>query len=83
MDLMHLQEQLVLLEARALELGMASPTPHLLEELRYCLHDVTLLQGHLPKVNGTSALRARADSVYAEIQGLMVRWDGTVCSCAA
>ena len=83
MDLKNLQEQVVLQEARALELGMANPSPHLLEELRYSLHDVNALRGMLPGDNGTRALRARADSVCAELMGLMARWDGTPCPCAA
>jgi hypothetical protein len=83
MDLKELQEQVVQQEARALELGMANPTPHLLEELRYSLRDLDLLRGQLPGNNGTRILRARADSVYAEVQGILCRWDGTTCSCAA
>ncbi len=83
MDLKELQEQVVQQEARALELGMANPSPHLLEELRYSLRDLDILLGQLPGNNGTRILRARADSVYAELMGLTARWNGAVCHCAA
>ena len=83
MDLSNLQAQVVLQEARALELGMANPTPSLSEELRYALLEVNTLLGILPEVNGTSALRARADSVYAELMGITSRWDGVPCACSA
>ena len=83
MDLSTLREQLVLLEARALELGMANPSPHLLEELRYSLHDVTILRDQLPRVNGTHALCARADTVYAEFHGIQSRWNGVGYGCTA
>lgn len=83
MDLNQLREQVVLQEARALELGMANPSPHLLEELQYSLHDVNVLRGNLPGVGDTSALRARADAVYAELMGLQARWSGAKCACTA
>jgi len=83
MDLKHLQEQVVLQEARALELGMANPSPTLLEELRYALQEVNTLRDELPGVNGTSILRARADSVYAELNGITSRWGGRTCTCNA
>jgi hypothetical protein len=74
MDLKRLQEQVVLLEARALELGMANPSPHLLDELSYSLHDVNALRALLPGGGVTHVLRARADSVYAELLGIQSRW---------
>jgi hypothetical protein len=83
MDLKMLQEQVVLQEARALELGMANPTPGLIEELRYALQEVNTLRDKLPGVNGTSILRARADSVYAELSGITARWGDVTCNCNA
>lgn len=83
MDLKELQEQVVQQEARALELGMANPSPGLLEELRYSLHDVNRLRDQLPGINGTCALRARADSVYAVLQSLLTQWGGHPCPCKA
>lgn len=83
MDLMQLQERVVLQEARALELGMANPTPSLTEELRYALQEVNALRGSIPAVNGTSVLRARADAVYAELMGIYARWGDVTCGCAA
>jgi len=83
MDLDYLQEQVVQQEARALELGMANPSPNLLEELRYSLHDVNRLREMLPANNGTRALRARADSVYAELIGLRDQWAKVQCTCRA
>lgn len=83
MDLKQLREQVVLQEARALDLGMAAPSPDLLEELRYSLHDVNRLRDQLPEDNGTRALRARIDVVYAEIQSLMAQWAGAKCTCRA
>ena len=74
MDLKRLQEQVVLLEARALELGMANPSPHVLDELRYSLHDVNALRALLPGSGITRVLRARADSIYAELSSIHAHW---------
>lgn len=83
MDLKRLHEQLVLQEARALDLGMANPSPSLIEELRYALQEVNTLRESLPAVNGTSVLRARADSVCAELMGLYAQWRNVRCTCRA
>jgi len=76
-----LREQLVLHEARALELGMAARSPHLLEELRYELRDLNLLRAKLARSGSmdVSELRVRADSVYAELCGLMVKYRNLTC----
>lgn len=71
-----LREQLVLHEARALELGLAVRSPHLLEELRYELRDLNLLRAKLAQSAGmdVSELQYRANSVYAEICGLITKY---------
>lgn len=71
-----LREQLVLHEARALELGLAARSPHLLEELRYELRDLNVLRAKLAQSTSTDAseLQHRAGSVYAEICGLVTKY---------